>query len=107
MKMVMAVVPRDETECVLQALISAGHTATFVEGRGGVLRQAKKALFIAVQEEDLEKVLNIIQESCGPQAYEEPGGPTGMPFSSEPGSTTADLGSTVVFVWELGQFSTY
>ena len=64
MKMVMAVVPRHEAESVLSALISAGHTATFAESRGGMLRQAQYTLFIGVDEPALETVLDIIRESC-------------------------------------------
>jgi len=107
MKMVMAVVPRDDTECILQALVSAGHTATFVESRGGVLRQEKKMLFIAVQSDALKEVLDIIKESCHCQ---DPGAlhpAEGMPPSPEPTSTPTRLGGTVVFVWDLEQFEIY
>ena len=107
MKMVMAVVPRDDTECVLQALVSAGHTATFVESRGGVLRQEKKMLFIAVQNEDLHQVLGIIQDSCHCQDHTAPHPIEGRPLSPEPTSTPTRLGGTVVFVWDLEQFETY
>ena len=105
--MVMAVVPRDDTECVLQALVSAGHTATFVESRGGVLRQEKKILFIAVQRDALPQVLDIIQDSCHCRDHVTPH-PTesGRP-SPEPTSPPGRLGGTVVFVWDLEQFEIY
>ena len=35
-KMVMAVIPRDEAEHVLDALINAGYSATFMETKGGM-----------------------------------------------------------------------
>ena len=63
-KMVMAVVPRDEAHQVLEGLVSAGFTATFGESRGGVLRQAQLTFFIAVDEEKLDQVLEIIRERC-------------------------------------------
>lgn len=34
-KMVMTVVPRDGAEALLNALVDAGYTATFMESRGG------------------------------------------------------------------------
>jgi uncharacterized protein YaaQ len=105
--MVMAVVPRDDTECVLQALVSAGHTASFVESRGGVLRQEKKMLFIAVQNEDLHQVLGIIKESCHCQNQGTLHPAEGKPSSTEPTSTPIRLGGTVVFVWDLEQFEIY
>ena len=107
MKMVMAVVPRDDTECVLQALVDAGHTATFNEGRGGVLRQEKKSLFIAVQDQDLEKVLAIIQESCHCPDRQGAGGPSTGALSGEPGPVMVERGGTVVFVWDLDRFDIY
>ena len=107
MKMVMAVVPRDDTECVLQALVAAGHTATFVESRGGVLRQAKKILFIAVQAKDLDQVLAIIEDSCHCQEQAAPGGSERGPLSPEPAPITAGMGGTPVFVWDLDRFEIY
>ena len=107
MKMVMAVVPRDDTEHVLQALVAAGHTATFVEGRGGVLRQAKKMLFIAVRSQDLDQILTIIQDSCHSQARTAPSSSETGPLSSEPASMATALGGTAVFVWDLDRFEIY
>jgi len=52
-KMVMSVIPRDEAEMVLAALINGGHTATFLETKGGILRQSQYTLFTAVKEEDV------------------------------------------------------
>ena len=39
MRMVMAVVPRDQASRVMEALIAAGYKATFTDSRGGMLRQ--------------------------------------------------------------------
>jgi uncharacterized protein YaaQ len=107
MKMVMAVVPRDDTECVLQALVAAGHTATFVESRGGVLRQAKKMLFIAVQAKDLDQVLTIIEDSCHCQEQAATSGSERGALSPEPAPVTAGMGGTPVFVWDLDRFEIY
>lgn len=106
MKMVMAVVSRDEAEHVLEALVAAGFTATFTESRGGMLRQAQYALFIAVEKKDLEQVLTIIHDSCHSQVCVEPGEPGGLSsLSSAP--VTAQLGWAAVFVWDLDRFQIY
>ena len=99
MKMVMAVVPRDQANRVLEALIQAGHTATFCESRSGVLRQAKQMLFIAVKVEDLDEVLTIIRDNCRGRVKVESG-------TSAFGSAT-EVGSAAIFVWDLGRFETY
>jgi len=106
MKMVMAVVPRDEAGHVLEALVTAGHTATFSDSRGGMLRQAQQMLFIAVEKKDLERVLAIIRDNCHSQIVVESSEPRTL-FSLGPVSVTAELGGAVVFIWDLDRFETY
>ncbi len=91
MKMVMAVVPRDAAESVLQELVAANHTATMTDSRGGMLRQAYQTLFIAVGESELQIVLDIVdpmhpaQDSLGEEhGRHERGG--------------------VVFVWDIERY---
>jgi len=106
MKMVVAVVPRDEAGHVLEALVAAGHTATFSDSRGGMLRQAQQMLFIATEEQDLEQVLTIIHDNCHSQVTVEPSEPrTTLSLGSVP--VTAELGGAVVFIWDLERYVTY
>jgi len=105
-KMVMTVVFRDQASRVLEALVEAGHTATFSESRGGVLRQAQLTFFMAVEEQDLDKVLNIIRENCRTQVEVSS---TETPSAHSLGlvPVTADLGGAVVFIWDLERFETF
>jgi len=108
MKMVMAVVPRDEAEGVLSALIAAGHGVTFTESRGGMLRQAQYTLFTGVDESALDQVLAIIRESCHSHVRIERGeGGFGAPVLAAPTTVSARVGGAVVFIWDLDQFATY
>ena len=108
MKMVMAVVPRDEAEGVLSALIAAGHTATFTESRGGMLRQAQYTLFTGVDEQALPRVLDIIHESCHSHVLVNSGdNQAGTPAFSTPASAPVQVGGAVIFVWDLEQFAVY
>jgi uncharacterized protein YaaQ len=104
MKMLMVIIPRDEAERVLQALVAANHTATFVETRGGMLRQAQMTLFIAVQDEALEEVTGIIQASTRSEPIAESleQGPFPAPMPARP-----RLGGAVVFVWNIERSETY
>jgi len=106
MKMVMAVVQRDEANDVLEALVAAGHTATFTESRGGMLRQAKHTLFIAVEAGKLEHVLAIIRGSCHSSVSLESGDPEG-PLSLRPAPATAQVGGAAIFIWDLDRFEIY
>jgi len=106
MKMVMAIVPQDEAGRVIEALVSAGHTATFSDSRGGMLRQAQQMLFVAVEEQDLEQVLTIIRDSCHSRVAVE-SSELKTPFSLGSTPVTAELGGAVAFIWSLDRFETY
>ena len=100
MKMLMAVIPRQEANAVIAALVEAGHTTTFMEGRGGVLRQAKQALFIALQDGELENVLAVISRTCHSCVSLETAG-SGPLSGPSAAPHTAQVGGAVVFVWTL------
>ena len=93
LKMVLAIIPRDHVDKVLNALIQANHTATFTESWGGVLRQTQRMLFIAVQVTELETVLAIVRDNCREH--------------DDAQSMTSAYGGAVVFVWDIERFETY
>jgi uncharacterized protein YaaQ len=100
--MVMAIVPRDESPRVLDALIAAGFTATVGDSRGGVLRQAYQNLFIGVAEEAVETVLDIIRGSCRSRlALEDATAPDRLGSAMQPEAT---VGGAVIFVWPVEHF---
>jgi uncharacterized protein YaaQ len=110
-KMVMAVVPRDQSDLVLDRLIQAGYGATFTESRGGMLRQAQKMLFIAAPADSVDDVLKIIQSTCRSSVAvtghsSEVVGPGAAGTSADEASVT-EVGYAVVFVWDLDRFETY
>ena len=105
-KMMMAIVPRDEAEFVLNALINAGFTATFTETEGGVLRQTQLTMFIIVNENEVERVLAIIGENCRIDVaitQRESQGSYSM------GSTpvVAGVGGAIVFIWTIERIETF
>jgi uncharacterized protein YaaQ len=105
MKMVMAVVPREEANNVIGELVAAGHTATFVESKGGVLRQSSQALFIVVSDDDLDQVLDAIGCSC--RSALTLTGDEGATAEAAVTGQNAVVGGAVVFVWELERFERY
>ena len=106
MKMVMAVVQREEAENVLQALIAAGHTATLIESRGGMLRQAWMTKFVAVRKEAVDDVLGIIKTNCVSDVSVEAGAQA-KPIQATLSSAQAKVGGAVAFVWDLDKFEVY
>ncbi|MBW6466230.1 MAG: cyclic-di-AMP receptor [Brevefilum sp.] len=106
MKMVMVVVPANTAEHVLDALVNAGHTATYAETRGGMLRQSQYSLFIALKKEQLDEVMDIIKASCRTQV-EMRTHPFKDPQSKDKSSLTADIGGAVAFVWDIESIQTF
>jgi uncharacterized protein YaaQ len=92
-KMVMAIVPQDRGERVLYELINAGYTATFAETQGGIMRQSQLSLFIAIEEEAMEPVLQIIRTTSVQGTH-----------SGENRESDLEHGAgTIIFVWDLTQ----
>jgi uncharacterized protein YaaQ len=104
-KMVMAVIPRDEAEHVLDALINAGFSATFMETKGGMLRQSQYSLFTAVSTETLDNVLDIIKNSCKTDIALDEDDLTKQEILENSGAQK--LGGAVIFVWDLDRLETY
>jgi len=103
-KMVMVVIPRDEAEFVLDALIDAGYSATFMETKGGMLRQSQYTLFTAVNSEKLDSVCEIIKNSCTSDISLDEDDLTKQEILS--GSGIQKIGGAVVFVWDLDRLET-
>lgn len=108
MKMVMAIVEREEAAQVLEALIAGGYTATFNDSRSGFLRQSKQTLFIGVDGDRVEEVLAIIRENCRSRIESrESEADEDEVLQFAPRRTFAEVGSAAVFVWEIDRLEMY
>jgi uncharacterized protein YaaQ len=105
-KMIMAVIPRDEAEQVLDALINAGHTATFSETKGGMLRQSQYTLFIAVDETDVAKVCQVIQSNCTQNVEVDDELEDELNAAVSVDDTTR-VGGAIVFIWDISKVEIY
>ncbi len=106
MKMVMAVVPSNTAESVLDALVNAGHTATYAETTGGMLRQSQYSLFIAAPKDQLDEVLGIIKDSCRTKIEMKTHQKDKTSVMDET-PVTADLGGAVAFIWDIDQIKNF
>jgi uncharacterized protein YaaQ len=106
MKMMMVVVPSNNADQVLDALVNAGHTATYAETHGGMLQQSQYSLFIAVEDQQLEKVLDIIKANCRTRIEMSTQSPDEH-NSDLRAPVTADLGGAIVFIWDINRIETF
>ncbi len=104
-KMLMAVIPRDEAENVLNALINAGFSATFIETKGGVLRQSQYTIFTACPAKKLGEVCAIIKGNCTSDIDLDQDELTKQETLNNPGMQK--IGGAVVFSWDLDLFETF
>lgn len=111
--MIMAIVPHDQTETILESLISAGYTATVTDSRGGILRQAQHLLYIAVKEADLDTVLHILRQAHQRVLPVDRASSASITLNLpnaglEPNRTTdidaSGFDKQVIFVWDLDHF---
>ncbi len=101
MKMIMTVVPKYSGNAVLEALVNAGYSATFNETKGGMLRQSQITIFIAVKEESVPEVLEIIKAHC--KAHMHVQRTSSAPTDSDSAGKGYSLGGAVTFIWKLDQ----
>lgn len=106
MKMVMAVMPFDEAEFVLNALVIAGFGTTFVETHGGMLRQSQLTIYTAVENDQVDQALCIIRDNCRVDVIEKSSeaGPTG---TGKGNRRVIRPGGAVVFCWDIDRMEFY
>jgi uncharacterized protein YaaQ len=82
---------------VLEALARAGYVATYDDSKGGMMHQSKTQLFIAVNEEEVDKVIAIIKENLKLRESKD------QALESVPGLTLIDpeKGGSAVFIWDV------
>jgi uncharacterized protein YaaQ len=71
MKMIIAILRDEDSEDVSQALIDANLRVTRIASTGGFFRRGSTTLMIGLDDEMVEKAMNIVRENCSPSI--EPG----------------------------------
>jgi uncharacterized protein YaaQ len=63
MKLIIAIVPDNESDTVSHALTTASYRVTQVASTGGFLRRGNATLLIGLEDDQLEDALQIIRKS--------------------------------------------
>ncbi len=64
MKLLVAIVGREDTPPVVEAFARAGLPATVIEARGGFLRQGNAAILAGLEERAVPRALTLIDAHC-------------------------------------------
>ncbi len=66
MKMIVAILRDEDTECVIQSLAEEGLHVTRIASSGGFLRQGRSTLMIGVEHDKVDQAIQSINDSCTP-----------------------------------------
>jgi uncharacterized protein YaaQ len=61
MKLVISIIHSDDAPKVIDALLEQGFRLTYLASKGGLLRQRNTTLLSAVEDEEVEEMLRIIE----------------------------------------------
>lgn len=64
MKLVIAIVPQEHSDAILDALMAAEYRATHISTTGGFLRRGNATLLIGVEANQVDDVLKRIRAAC-------------------------------------------
>lgn len=102
MKLVIAIVHSDDSHNLNDELTTNGFSATKLATTGGFLRSGNTTFFVGVEEEDVQKVIDIIKRICQTRKQiSMTTSPVGgvMPYPIE-----VEVGGAVVFVQNVERF---
>jgi len=104
MKMILAVIDKDDTHGVMQHLVKSGYSITTLSTSGGFLRSGNSTILVGVDDEKTQDVISIIKEHSKSRKRQIPLMP-----SSEMGSLSSMpvevlVGGATVFVLNVEHF---
>jgi uncharacterized protein YaaQ len=109
MKLVIAIVQRDDAEGLSNALREHNYQSTLVSTTGGFLREGNATILIGAEEGKLEDVMMLIKENCHTRTQLV----NPMPPVMEPGElylaqpVEVQVGGATVFVMDVERFEKF
>lgn len=106
MKLIVAIVQREDTGDLTNGLVQKGYRATRIDTAGGFLKSGNTTLLIGVEDHQVEEVLGIITDNCNrrtvqvnPTVSSVVPGQFYVPFSME-----VEVGGATIFVLPVERF---
>ncbi len=112
MKLILAVLNKDDTKAVVQGLMKGGYYVTKLSSTGGFLKAGTTTILCGVKDERVEKALEIIREYSCKKTYSV----TKIPHAyrsiynfdgGESAPTEIVVGGASVFVLNIEQFEKF
>ena len=104
MKLILAIVSRDDAGSVSSALTKAGYQATKLATTGGFLKMGNTTLLIGVDSQDVPKVMEIIRKHSCRRSQPMPEMSTYAGPEYIPSPVEVTVGGATVFVLDVERF---
>lgn len=110
MKLMYIIVRQDNEADVEDSLIKEGFRITKLATSGGFLRRGNTTLFSCVQDNDVDKAINIIKNECGKRQKIQVEMPINLPstainYTTIP--TTIEIGGATIIVTDVYKFEQF
>ena len=109
MKSIVAIVQSDDAGALSDALREQNFQSTLISSTGGFLREGNATLLIGVEDDQVDRVLEIIKENCNTRTqFVNP-----MPPVMEPGElympqpVEVQVGGATIFVYNVERFEKF
>src|SRR5438132_11369084 len=109
MKLVITVVHDRDKNKITEALLSNGFKFTKIGSTGGFLREGNVTLLIGVEEDEIDRVMQVIGESCKTrEQFVNVLPPDAAPVGTfMPSPVKVLVGGAIVFVVDVERFERY
>lgn len=109
MKLVVCIVHNRDRNRVTDEMVKSGFKFTIIGSSGGFLREGNTTIIVGVEEPELDKLYEVIQENCERREQMVNVAPfdTGAPGGLLPNPVRVPVGGAVVFVLNVEQFQRY
>jgi uncharacterized protein YaaQ len=103
-KLLVAIVSDDDVRTLLSALMKAGHRATRLASTGGFLRKGNTTLLLGVKDSDVNKVLQILRQTCRRRTEPYPVSIGEHPTIIPQETVEVEVGGATVFILPIERF---
>jgi uncharacterized protein YaaQ len=93
LQLLIAVVQEEDADRAIEALVAKHLAVTKIATFGGYLKTGNSTLFLAVEEEDAEMAIDLLEETCGRRAER----------SAKKNGGKGTIGGGVVFRMQLNE----
>ena len=105
MKLIIAVVQDKDVPRLMDGLVRAGFSATKLASTGGFLREGNSTVLVGVEDEETDKVINVVKETCrSREQLVTPITPIGPGESYVPYPVGVVVGGAIIFILPVEKF---